>query len=173
MSDQTYILILRLLHIVFGIFWAGSILFFTLFIMPALKASGPDGVKFMQNLGKSGYPIAAMISAIITIVAGFLLLWRISGGFQPEWFHSWYSRTLTIGGTMALVAFIIGVSVNRPCAARINKISQAIAQQGAPPTPDQQKELMMLRAKIFKASKYMAVLITIAIIGMSVFRYIG
>jgi endonuclease III len=50
---------------------------------------------------------------------------------------------------MALVAFIIGISVNRPCAARINKISQAIAQQGTPPTPDQQKELMMLRGKIF------------------------
>lgn len=173
MSDQTYMLILRLLHIFFGIFWAGSILFFTLFIMPALKASGRDGVRFMQNLGKSGYPIAAMISAIVTIVAGFLLIWKLSGGFQPEWFHSWYSRTLTTGGGMAFIAFLIGFTVNRPAAARVNKLSQAIAKQAAPPTPEQQKELMLLRTKIFNGSKYMAILVTIAIIGMSIFRYVG
>lgn len=121
MSDQTYIIILRLLHIVFGILWAGSVLFFTLFIMPALKASGPDGVKFMQNLGETGYPVAAMVSGLVTIIAGFLLIWKLSGGFQPEWFNSWYARTLTIGGGMALIAFIIGFTVNRPAAARIIK----------------------------------------------------
>lgn len=172
MSDQTYLLILRLLHIGFGIFWAGSVLFFTLFIMPALKVSGPEGVKFMQNLGKSGYPIAAMISAIITIVAGFLLIWKLSGGFQPMWFNSWYARSLTAGATTAFVAFLIGFSINRPAAARINKISQAIALQGAPPTPDQQKELMLLRKRIFAGSKYMTALIIIAILGMSIFRYV-
>lgn len=173
MSDQTYIIILRLLHIIFGIFWAGSVLFFTLFIIPSLKVSGPEGVKFMQNLGRSGYPIAAMVSAIITIVAGFLLIWKLSGGFEPIWFKSWYARSLTTGAGMAVIAFIIGFTVNRPAAARINKISQAIGKQGGPPTPEQQSELMALRKKIFTASNYIAILITIAIIGMSIFRYVG
>jgi hypothetical protein len=172
-NDQAYIIILRILHIGFGIFWAGSAIFFALFLMPSLKATGPDGVKFMQALGKSGYPIAAMISAIITLVAGFLLIWKLSSGFQPEWFQSWYARILTSGATLALIAFIIGFSVNRPGAARINKISAAIAAQGGTPTPEQLSEMMALRKKIFTATNYIAFLLAIAVIGMSVFRYLG
>jgi hypothetical protein len=173
MSDQTYIVILRLLHIGFGLFWAGSALFFALFLMPSLKATGPEGVKFMQALGRSGYPIAAMISAIITIVSGFLLIWKLSGGFEPIWFNSWYARVLTTGATMAFIAFIIGFTINRPSAAKMNKISVAIAKQGAPPTPEQLGEMMALRKKIFIGTNYIAILLVIAIAGMSVFRYVG
>lgn len=173
MSDQTYIVILRLLHIGFGLFWAGSALFFALFLMPSLKATGPEGVKFMQALGRSGYPIAAMVSAIITIVSGFLLIWKLSGGFEPMWFNSWYARVLTTGATMAFIAFIIGFTINRPSAAKMNKISVAIVKQGAPPTPEQLSEMMVLRKKIFIGTNYIAILLVIAIAGMSVFRYVG
>ena len=173
MSDQTYIVILRLLHIGFGLFWAGSALFFALFLMPSLKASGPDGVKFMQALGRSGYPIAAMVSAIITIVSGFLLIWKLSAGFNPVWFQSWYARVLTTGATMALIAFIIGFTINRPSAAKMNRISMSIAEQGTPPTPEQLNEMMALRKKIFVATNYIAILLVIAVAGMSVFRYVG
>jgi hypothetical protein len=44
MSDQTYLLILRLLHIGCGISWAGTVIFVAFFIDPAVKSSGPDGV---------------------------------------------------------------------------------------------------------------------------------
>lgn len=173
MNDQTYILLLRILHIGFGIFWAGSAIFFALYLMPSLKATGPEGVKFMQALGKSGYPIAAMFSAIITIVAGFLLIWKLSGGFQAAWFGSWYARVLTGGAGMAVIAFIIGFSINRPSAARINQISAAIASQGGSPTQEQLNELMALRKKIFTATNYIAALLVIAVLGMSIFRYVG
>jgi hypothetical protein len=173
MSDQTYIVILRLLHIGFGLFWAGSAIFFALFLMPSLKTTGPDGVKFMQALGRSGYPIAAMISAIITIFSGFLLIWILSGGFNPIWFRSWYARVLTGGATMSVIAFIIGFTINRPSAARMNKISLAIAAQGTGPTPEQLSEIMGLRKKIFTGTNFIAVLLVLAVAGMSVFRYVG
>ena len=173
MTDQTYIIILRLLHIGFGLFWAGSALFFALFLMPSLIASGPEGVKFMQVLGRSGYPVAAMISAIITILSGFLLIWKLSSGFSSIWFTSWYARVLTTGATMALIAFIIGFTINRPCAAKMNKISAAIIKQGTPPTPEQLNEMMALRKKIFSGTNYIAILLVLAVAGMSVFRYVG
>lgn len=173
MSDQTYILVLRILHIGFGIFWAGTAIFFSLFLMPSIKKAGPEGMKVMQTLGTSGYAIAAMISAIITIVAGFLLIWKLSGGFQPEWFHSWYSRVLTMGGGMALIAFIIGFTVNRPAAARISKISMAISTQGGQPSNEQVAELTKLRNRIFSATNYIAILLAVAVLGMSIFRYVG
>src|SRR5688500_17413575 len=95
MSDQTYMLILRLLHVGFGVFWAGSALNFVLFVMPALKASGPEGVKCMQALGRTGYPIAMMLSALTSIIAGVLLIAKISGGFNPVWFSSLHAQVVT------------------------------------------------------------------------------
>ena len=173
MSDNTYIIILRLLHIGFGIFWAGSVFLTVLFVIPSLKASGPDGAKFMQSLNKKGYPIAMMIAAIITIVSGFLLIWKLSGGFDPIWFKSWYARILTSGATMALIAFIIGIAVNRPAATKMNRIGESIAKQGTGPTPEQMNEMMALRKKIFTATNYIAVLLFVAVAAMSIFRYLG
>ena len=173
MNDHTYIIILRLLHIGFGIFWAGSVFITALFIIPALKTSGPDGAKFMQALNSKGYPIVMMIAALINIISGFLLIWVLSGGFEPIWFKSWYARTLTSGATMALIAFIIGFTINRPAAAKMNRIGQSIAKQGTGPTPEQMNEMTALRNKIFSATNYIAVLLFFAIAGMSIFRYVG
>ena len=173
MNDHIYIIILRLLHIGFGIFWAGSVFITALFIIPALKTSGPDGAKFMQALNSKGYPIVMMIAALINIISGFLLIWKLSGGFESIWFKSWYARTLTSGATMALIAFIIGFAINRPAAAKMNRIGQSIAKQGTGPTPEQMNEMTALRNKIFSATNYIAVLLFLAIAGMSIFRYVG
>jgi uncharacterized membrane protein len=173
MDDQKIILILRLLHITFGVFWAGSVLNVALFIAPAVKASGPEGSKFMQQLGKTSYPIVVMVSAMITIVSGILLIWKLSGGFEPAWFHSSYSRVLTAGSGLAFIAFIIGFTVNRPTAIRMNKIGDAVARSAAPPTSEQLNELMRLRKRIFTATNYIAILLTLAVISMSICRYVG
>ena len=181
MSDQTYMLILRILHIGFGVFWAGSVFSFVCpfslerpgrFIAKAVKASGPEGGKFMQQLGKTGYPVAIMIMAIISILAGVLLIAKLSSGFQAAWFTTAYAQVLTTGGVLAVIAFIIGFTVNRPAAARINGISSAMAKAGGAPTAEQMQELALLRKKLFTGSNIIAVLLLFVVLAMSVFRYV-
>ena len=80
MSDQTYLLILRLLHIGCGTMWAGTVIFVAFFLDPAVKSSGPDGTRFMQQLVKTNrFPIVIMLLALITVLAGSLLIWKVSG----------------------------------------------------------------------------------------------
>jgi uncharacterized membrane protein len=172
MDDQDLILILRLFHITFGVFWVGSVLNFALFIRPAVIASGPEGGKFMHQLGKTTYPAAMAISGLITIVAGTWLIWKLSGGFNPSWFRTDYSKVLTAGSGLSVIAFIIGFTVNRPIADKINKISDAVART-APPTTEQMNELLALRKRIFTATNYIAVLLTLAVISMAICRYVG
>jgi hypothetical protein len=74
---------------------------------------------------------------------------------------------------MAVIAFIIGFTINRPSAARMNKITVAIAAQGTGPTPEQMSEIMGLRKKIFTGTNFIAVLLVLAVAGTSVFRYVG
>jgi len=46
------ILILRVIHILLGVFWAGAVFMVALFVQPAIAASGPEGGKVMGALVK-------------------------------------------------------------------------------------------------------------------------
>ncbi len=173
MNDQTYLLILRLLHIGCGIMWAGTVIFIAFFLDPAVKYSGPDGTRFMQQLVKTNrFPIVIMLLAIITVLAGSLLIWKVSGGLQTIWLSTKNGKVLTTGGVLAIIAFLIGMTVNRPATIKIAKIGKAFAGAGGPPTPAQLAELTVLRKRLSTASRIIAYLLIFTIVGMSVFRYV-
>jgi hypothetical protein len=44
------VITLRLLHIVLGAFWVGTLIFFALFLIPSVRDAGPDGAKVMAAL---------------------------------------------------------------------------------------------------------------------------
>jgi len=167
-----YLIVLRLIHIVSAILWGGGVIYLALFIVPAVKALGPDGGKFMQQLSRTNkMPLIMTISATLTVVAGILLIERLSGGFRSEWFGTQHGIVISIGGTFAIIAYIIGLTVNRPTVAKIASIGQTIAQKGGPPSPEQAQELQRLRTKLFSAVNITAWLVFGAAVAMSIVRY--
>lgn len=173
MSESAYLVVLRLLHIGCGIFWAGAAIYLSFFVDPAIKALGTDGPKFMQQLVRTNrFPVVILFSALITVVAGALLIWKLSGGFQSKWLSTSYGMVLTGGAVFAIIAFLIGFTVNRPSGMRMAKIAQTIAIAGGVATPVQLGELKMLSQKISVGSRIIAILLILAVIGMSVFRYV-
>lgn len=164
-----YLIILRLLHIVCAIFWAGSVMYLALFIIPTVKALGPDGGKFMQQLSMTNkMPLVMTLAGTITVVGGILLLERISGGFQADYFGTPHGIVLSIGATFAIIGYFIGLLVNKPTVEKIAKIG-ALAKGN--PTPEQMQELQQLRKKLFSAVNYTALLLLGAAIFMSIARY--
>ena len=168
-----YLTTLRLIHIVCGVFWTGSIMYLAGFIIPAVNALGPDGGKFMQQLAKTNkLPLVMTVVATLNVLAGILMLERLSGGFQAEWFKSTHAIILTTGGTLAFIAWIIGLTVNRPTVTRIAEIGKSIAASGTPPTPAQLQELQSLRKRLIAATNYMAVLLLLTVVAMSIMKYL-
>lgn len=173
MSDHLYLIILRLLHIGCGIGWAGGTIYLAFFVEPAVRSSGPEGAKFMQQLMRTNrFPIVIMLMAIITVLAGSLLIWKMSAGLQTAWIMSENGMVLTVGALLAISAFLIGFFVSRPASFRMEKIAKAIAISGGVPTPAQKEELIILRNKLGVAGRIIALLLIIAIVGMSIFRYV-
>jgi uncharacterized membrane protein len=167
-----YLIFLRFIHIVSAIFWGGSIMYLAWFVIPAVKASGPDGGKFMQQLANTNkMPIALMITGILTNVGGILLIGQLSGGFQGYWFGTPHGIIISTGGTLALAAFIMGLSINLPATKRMNAIGQAAAAAGGPPNAEQMQELQKLRNRLFKTTNIMAGLVFITAISMAIVRY--
>ena len=169
---MNYLIFLRLIHIVSAIFWAGSVMYLAFFIVPAVKAMGPDGGKFMQQLSRTNkLPLVMTIAGTLTVVGGILLIERLSGGFEMTWFGTPHGIIISIGGTLAIVAYVIGLAVNKPAVDKMAAIGAAASATGSPPTPEQMQELQRLRGKLFRGVNMMAYLVLGAAIAMSVVRY--
>src|SRR5919109_4503056 len=123
------IVVLRLVHIISGVYWAGTIFFFVTFLEPSLRSLGPDGGKVMIRFFERGYLKLLPIVAVITMLSGLWLLWIASGGFNSSYMGSRIGMALSTGGGLAIAAFIVGMIVMRPAAARIGDIARKLPQE--------------------------------------------
>lgn len=168
------LLVLRLVHIVCGVYWAGTIFFVATMLEPSVRAAGPEGGKVMQALMRRRYLDILPAIAVLTIVSGLELYRRVSGGFSALWITSRPGMTLTFGSIAALVAFTIGMSVMRPAAKRLGPLAQS-AQQ-LPEGPERKArlgEIQRLRRRTATAGRWVAGLLALAVTGMALARYVS
>ena len=77
-----YVLILRLFHIIPGIFWVGGSLILTLFLAPTVRATAPEGGKVMGHMVlKTSFVRAVSAAAGLTVHSGILLYLHDLGSF--------------------------------------------------------------------------------------------
>jgi uncharacterized membrane protein len=168
-----YPLLLKLIHIFFGIVWAGGIFMMVLFIMPAAKKLGPDGGKFMQQLSQTNnFIVVINIAAVLTILSGALILWRISSGMRADWLTSGYGICLTTGSILALIAYFLGFFVQRPAALKIAALGKEISSSGSPPAEEKMIEMAFHQRILEKAARIGAILIVLSVISMPVAKFI-
>ncbi|MGE5123546.1 MAG: hypothetical protein ACM3H7_03450 [Acidobacteriaceae bacterium] len=75
-----YLLILRFVHIVASMCWAGGAFIFFLFIDPTVKALAPTGMEYIQHMvTKRRYSIFMVIPSTLTVLAGALLIAQRAG----------------------------------------------------------------------------------------------
>lgn len=167
-----YLIVLRLIHIFSGVFWAGTVFFYTLFLLPRVQAAGPLGGQFMLRLAQPPLPDVLTLAGGLAALSGVLLYWRDSGGFQWAWIQTGTGIAFTLGGIAAILAFLEALFVSRPAANRAAAIGRAVIAAGTPPASEQAAEIQKLSAKLGKALYRAAYLMIIALIGMAVARYL-
>jgi hypothetical protein len=165
-------LLLRLIHIVIGVAWAGSIIFIAMFLLPAIKATGPNGGAVMSYLTQvKRMPAYLMGGVILTILSGLALFWNDSAGFSTQWMASGPGKTFAFGGAMGIIVAILGGAVNAPTAARLGALGAEIKAAGGPPSAAQAAEIQRLQARLTNAMRAASVFLTLALIAMAVARY--
>ncbi len=167
------IVTLRLLHIILGVFWAGTLFFFAIYLVPSVREAGPDGLKVMAAIQRRRFLDVMPAVAALTVISGFWLYWLVSGGFQPTWMGSVTGQALGLGGVLAVVAFAIGVGVMRPATLRAGAIAQEMSSAPEGPGRDaQQKQVQQLRMRSVKAGRVVALLLLATTALMAVARYL-
>ena len=165
--------LIRLLHILLGAFWAGTLISNALFLAPAIGEAGPDGAKVMAGILRRRFLDVMPIVALLTILTGVWLYWRISGGFDPGWSRSPIGMAYGVGGILAIVAFGTGVGVLRPAMLRIPKLAGEAAQAKDPAAREAlTAQIAGLRRRSTTAGRIVALLLALATGFMAVARYL-
>lgn len=166
------ILLLRIVHIVAGVCWVGGAIVHTIFVEPSAKATAPESRKFMQYLmTRRQYGAFMGISSLLTVLAGGLLYWRSSGGFQWQWIQSGPGLMFTVGAMVGVAVYLLGTLLIAPRANRLGALGQQIGAAGGPPTPAQLAELHKLDRQMSLIGRVDFVLLAIAMFTMSTARY--
>lgn len=165
-------LLLRVLHILGGIFWLGSGLFTSLFLVPALASSGATAGEVMAALQQRRLFTALPLVAVATILTGLRLMWITSAGFSPAYFASASGRTFAAAGAATTVAFLLALLISRPSAMRAGQLGREIAAapEGSRATLVTEQAALQRRSAVAGAAA--TTLLVLGAAGMSVARYL-
>ena len=164
-------IILRLIHIGTGVFWAGSAFFVVSYLDPAIRRSGNEGDRVLLTFLESRYLTAMPIIALLSIITGIAIFAR-SAAMAPTYPQSRTGITLSIGALAAVLAFVVGVAVMRRAAIRVRTMALAARVSGTPLSTEQRAEMSALRSRVATSGRAVATLLGIAVISMAIARYV-
>lgn len=109
------LLILRLLHIVSGAFWVGTVVTGVFFIEPTAQALDREGERFFAHLViRRRLALVLAVAAVTAIGAGAVMYWIDSDGLRLSWITTHTGLTFTAGGLAALTALAIAAIFLKP-----------------------------------------------------------
>jgi uncharacterized membrane protein len=167
------ILVLRLIHILGGIFWVGGLMYTSFFLVPVVRSSPAVAGPVMAGLQKRRLFIVLPTVALLTMASGFRLLMLNSAGFSGSYFSTNAGRTYGAGAVAAILAFLISMLVSRPAFVHVGKLAASLAT-----TTDEAgrariaAEMARLNQRAGIANLLVVVLLMLTAAGMATARYL-
>jgi uncharacterized membrane protein len=172
MDERTLTILLRLIHILAGVFWVGAIFLLAGFLMPTARSVGPESDRFMQHLMvRRRLPIFLGVAMLLTVISGLTMYVRMTGATHGTWASTPPGIGYGVGGLAAILGAILGGAISGPAARRLGVIGQQAAQSGGP-SVEQQSEMQRLQARATLGSRLTAGLLALAAGAMAIARYL-
>lgn len=107
---DAYRVSLRVIHIIGGIYWAGTT--FTLVVFRILDVGALSMEKLPERVKSYGRASNyAGVAAVLNVISSFLLYWYISSGFRLGWATSSQGLILTVSALAGTAAFLMGALI--------------------------------------------------------------
>ncbi len=167
---NVFLIVLRLIHILSGVFWVGGGMISFFFLSPAVAATGPAGQQMMGYIVNKGrMTMRLTIAAILTVLAGAALYWIDSHGFTSPWTVSAPGLGFALGAIFALVGLGSGLVVGRSFQA----LGRIAASAQGKPSPEQLGEMQAIQKRLAMASRINTYALILALVCMATARYWG
>ena len=164
--------LLRLIHVVASVGWAGGAAIFFLFVEPTAKSLAPMGLQFVQHMTvKRRFSIFMVVNSTLTVLSGALLLWQDASGQWLAWVQTGPGLGFALGSLAGVVVYFVGLLGINPRAIRMSKLGAEIQAAGGPPTPQQGAELQKLDKEMSALGLVDFVLVIVSLGLMATARY--
>lgn len=171
MDERSLTIILRLIHILAGIFWVGAAILLAGFLVPAMQATGREGGRFIQYLMQQRkLPVFIGVAMGLTILSGLAMYIRMSAATHGAWARSAPGMAYGVGAVAAIIAAFTGSMISGAAGRRMVALAPTIGPAG--PTPEQQAEMGRLQGRIALGNRIVSVLLVVAASAMAVARYL-
>jgi uncharacterized membrane protein len=173
-AASAFLVTFRIIHIVAGVAWAGSLFLFVVFIQPSSAAIGPAAGPFMQELlVKRRLPDRILALAGVTILGGLVLYWHDWQAYPSfaDWIDTRFGLVMTIGGLLAIATAAIGLFGTRPTVGRFMALNRRAAEAVGPPPPELADEIQKTGALLRTLARTSLALLTLSVIAMATARY--
>ena len=156
------LVVMRVVHILAGVIWAGSAIFLAVVLDPRLKALGPDIQRKVTAALAPSLRIVLDGGAAVTILVGILLVFRmdrLDNLFDTNW-----GLAITAGLVASVLALASGI-------AAMSTTKKLVGTgQGA---ADEQADVDSLSARATLLARITAALVVIAVVTMAAARFVG
>lgn len=164
-------IILRIIHVLAGIFWVGFAIFNIAFLQPTIRTTGAEGQKTFQYLmRKTKLMSTVYVAATLTTLTG-LIQYAIVSHMQWSFVNSGWGLVITIGSVAGLIAWIIAIHFIRSIFNKIGTLGQEIQSHDGAPEPAQLEQMQQLTGRLGQFAKTAVVFMIISVIGMAAARY--
>ncbi|HEU4356291.1 MAG TPA: hypothetical protein VFT27_11945 [Actinomycetota bacterium] len=174
LATDAYMVTLRILHIVTGVIWVGSLFVVVVFVQPTAATLGPAGAPFMSELRRRRFVDVVFIDAVFTVVAGSFLYWRDWHAYPSfgDWIDSSIGAALTVGALLAISGLVVAATATRPTIGRLVSLGKQVAASGGPPTPETATRIGSLQRRLVVAERVSFSLVLLAVVAMASARYL-
>ena len=160
---NTELVVLRIAHILAGVFWAGAAVYLALVLEPKLRQAGDEVERIVLEQVSKLNSLWITLSAVITIGAGFVLITRTPGRDFGQLLTNGWGTAIGIGLIASLAAFFLSGWVG----ANTAKLRRALGNDGVTA-----EEIAAIRSRIALGSRVNAALVIIAVGTMAAARYV-
>jgi hypothetical protein len=174
MDERLLMIVLRLVHILAGIFWVGGLQVMAWFAVPAQRSTGESGGAFIRQM-MMGEKLSSWFSAAagLTFLSGLLLYWRLIAVSSGAWASTRPAMIFGLGAALAILAGIIGGIMGGGSARKMGPLGERIAASKGNPDPAVIAEMRALQRRSVTGVRIAATLTMLAAAAMAVARYTG
>ena len=174
LAANASMVLLRIVHIVTGVIWVGSLFVVVVFVQPSVATLGPAGAPFMSELRRRRFVDIVFIDAVFTVVAGSFLYWHDWHTYPSfgNWIASNFGTALTVGALLAISGLAVAASVTRPTIVRLVSLGTQVAGSGKTPSPELAAQIGALQRRLVVAERVSFSLVLLAVVAMASARYL-
>jgi hypothetical protein len=170
--DHAWLLLLRLVHVLGGMFWMGSMVMMAGFVLPTQALEGHDGGRFIQRM-MTERRLSFWLNVVggLAIVSGLILYTRATMGTGGAFARSRQGMVFGLGAVFAILAGAIGGAMGSRSARAAGVLRARIAAERRAPTPEELSELGNIGARGARGARIAATLLVLSAAAMAVARY--